>query len=239
MNNKKIEKFNSHDPRNFKKINAWVFDLDNTLYQVTQKLLKNIDEHMGAFVANYLNTSREEAHRIQKTYFRKYGLTLRGLMIHHGLDPEQYFEEMKPMDLNEIPPNPILGKAISHLAGRKFIYTNASEKHSRLVLERLGMENVFEGIFDIQAANYIPKPAIESYKLLCKRHNFDSQCAVIVIPASCVPSAAGHSRPIPCWAPPSSSRRVCRVSDRRAPPSRFPDRTSSNRSRCPVGRARL
>ena len=101
-------------------------------------------------------------------------------MIHHGLDPEQYFEEMKPMDLNEIPPNPILGKAISHLAGRKFIYTNASEKHSKLVLERLGMENVFEGIFDIQAANYIPKPAIESYKLLCKRHNFDSQCAIMI-----------------------------------------------------------
>ena len=65
MNNKKIEKFNSHDPRNFKKINAWVFDLDNTLYQVTQKLLKNIDEHMGAFEANFLNTSSEEEHKNQ------------------------------------------------------------------------------------------------------------------------------------------------------------------------------
>ena len=71
MSYKKIEKFNSHDPKNFRKVNAWVFDLDNTLYQVTQKLLKNIDEHMGAFVANYLNTSREEAHKIQKTYFQK------------------------------------------------------------------------------------------------------------------------------------------------------------------------
>ena len=180
MSDKKIEKFNSHDPRNFRKVNAWVFDLDNTLYQVTQKLLKNIDEHMGAVVANYLNTSREEAYKIQKTYFQKYGLTLRGLMIHHGLDPEQYFKEMKPMDLNEIPPNPALGKAISHLAGRKFIYTNASKKHSKLVLERLGMGNVFEGIFDIKAANYIPKPAIESYELLCKKHNFDSQSAVMI-----------------------------------------------------------
>ena len=68
-------------------VDCWVFDLDNTLYPVTKTLLRHIDQHMGGFVARYLGVDAEEAHRVQKQYFREYGLTLRGLMIHHGLDP--------------------------------------------------------------------------------------------------------------------------------------------------------
>jgi putative hydrolase of the HAD superfamily len=83
-------------------VETWIFDLDNTLYPVTKPLLAHIDEHMGGFVAKYLGINREEAHQVQKSYFKKYGLTLRGLMIHDGLDPAQYFEEMTPMDLNEV-----------------------------------------------------------------------------------------------------------------------------------------
>jgi putative hydrolase of the HAD superfamily len=159
---------------------CWIFDLDNTLYPVTDRLLAHIDEHMGGFVANFLNVDREEAHRIQKAYFRKYGLTLRGLMLHHGLDPVRYFEEMTPMDLNEVDPNPVLGQAIAALGGRKIIYTNASAYHAEMVLERLGMTGVFEAIFDISAADYIPKPAIESYRVLCERHAIDPGRAVMV-----------------------------------------------------------
>ncbi len=162
-------------------IETWIFDLDNTLYPVTKRLLAHIDEHMGGFVANYLGISREEAHQVQKSYFRKYGLTLRGLMIHDGLDPAQYFEEMTPMDLNEVDPNPSLGIDIARLQGRKIIYTNASAHHARLVLDRMGFDkDVFEGIFDIQAAEYIPKPAIDGYQQLCDRYSVDPKRAAMI-----------------------------------------------------------
>ncbi|MBK19144.1 MAG: pyrimidine 5'-nucleotidase [Rhodospirillaceae bacterium] len=172
-----------NDPKQlpFDEIETWIFDLDNTLYPVTKRLLAHIDEHMGGFVAKYLGITREEAHQVQKSYFRKYGLTLRGLMIHDGLDPAQYFEEMTPMDLNEVDPNPALGTEIANLKGRKIIYTNASAHHAKLVLDRMGFEpDVFEVIFDIQAANYIPKPAIESYQVLCDIYSIDPGRAVMI-----------------------------------------------------------
>jgi putative hydrolase of the HAD superfamily len=162
-------------------VETWIFDLDNTLYPVTKPLLAHIDEHMGGFVAKYLGINREEAHQVQKSYFKKYGLTLRGLMIHDGLDPAQYFEEMTPMDLNEVDPNPLLGADIARLKGRKIIYTHASARHAELVLKRMGFEeDIFEAIFDIQAAAYIPKPAIEGYRQLCDTYSVDPTRAAMV-----------------------------------------------------------
>ena len=162
-------------------VETWIFDLDNTLYPVTKRLLAHIDEHMGSFVAKYLGISRKDAHQVQKLYFKKYGLTLRGLMLNDGLDPARYFEEMGPMDLDEVEPNPELGEYIASLKGRKIIYTNASARHTELVLNQMKFKkNTFEAIFDIQAANYVPKPAIESYNLLCKTYSIDPTRAAMI-----------------------------------------------------------
>ena len=164
----------------FSHVQTWVFDLDNTLYPVTEKLLVQIDRHMGDFVANFLNVDAVEARHIQKTYFRRYGLTLRGLMLHHGLDPVRYFDEMTPMDLTQVDPNPALGRALHRLPGRKVIYTNASAHHAEMVLDRLGVAEAFEGIYDIAAADYVPKPAIESYRVLCDQHGIDPSRAAMI-----------------------------------------------------------
>lgn len=164
----------------FGRIESWIFDLDNTLYPVTPKLLAHIDAHMGSFVARFLNVDAEEARRIQKSYFRKYGLTLRGLMIHHGLDPVRYFDEMTPMDLGEVTPDPALASALRRLDGRKLIYTNASARHAEMVLERLGMADIFEAVFDIAAADWIPKPAVEGYRALCERHAVEPTRAAMI-----------------------------------------------------------
>ena len=162
-------------------VETWIFDLDNTLYPVTKRLLAHIDEHMGSFVAKYLGISRKDAHQVQKSYFKKYGLPLRGLMLNDGLDPARYFEEMGPMDLDEVEPNPELGEYIGSLKGRKIIYTNASARHTELVLNQMKFKkNTFEAIFDIQAANYVPKPAIESYSLLCKTYSIDPTRAAMI-----------------------------------------------------------
>lgn len=164
----------------FRHVESWVFDLDNTLYPVTPKLLAHIDAHMGSFVARFLNVDAEEARHIQKSYFRKYGLTLRGLMIHHGLDPVRYFDEMTPMDLSEVAPNPALADALRRLDGRKLVYTNASAHHAEMVLERLGMAGIFEAVFDIAAADWVPKPAIDGYRTLCDRYAVEPTRAAMI-----------------------------------------------------------
>src|SRR5215471_7709756 len=110
-------------------VETWIFDLDNTLYPVTKALLADIDRHIGDFVADFLGVDREEARRIQKQYFRDYGLTLKGLMVEHGLDPARYFDHMNREDLYDMVPAPDLAAAITALPGRKLVYTNSSVGH--------------------------------------------------------------------------------------------------------------
>jgi len=143
-------------------------------------MLSQLDAQMSNFVANFLKVEITEARKIQKRYFQKYGLTLKGLMLNHGLDPNKFFDEVGSIDLNKIYPNPDLGHAIKSLPGRKIIYTNSSIQHAQLILDRLGFPEVFDAIFDITAANYIPKPDVVAYKNLCSLHKINPQEAAMV-----------------------------------------------------------
>jgi putative hydrolase of the HAD superfamily len=150
-------------------IDTWIFDLDNTLYRLSPRMMAEIDGHMRAFVADYLGVDAEEARRIQKNYFRRYGLTLRGLMIHHGLDPARYAAALVELDLADVVPDPALAAAIHRLPGRKIIYTNAFSNHSRRMLDHLGLAVCFECVHDIEAAGFLPKPSDEAFAELVRR----------------------------------------------------------------------
>lgn len=172
-------------------IDFWVFDLDNTLYDVPPLMHAEIDRRMGAFVSEYLGVDVEEARRIQKSYFRQYGLTLRGLMVNHGLDPVEYEREMAGLDINEIRPTKGLLDALTAIPGRKVIFTNAFASHAIAVLDHLDIGTHFEAIHDIVAMDYRPKPHIETYHALCARYGFDPVRTVMIddIPHNLEPAA--------------------------------------------------
>lgn len=161
-------------------IETWIFDLDNTLYSVSDEMHGQIDDLLGGFVAEFLKVDRVEARVIQKDYFREFGLTLRGLMVNHDLDPEIYFDYMTREELYDMEPDPVLSQAIAQLPGRKVVYTNAPGRHAELALSRLGMSDHFEAVYDIQAADFLPKPAIGAYSELCRLHDIDPAKAVMV-----------------------------------------------------------
>ena len=172
-------------------IETWIFDLDNTLYRTTPAMLAQIDDLMGSFISDFLSVDRAEARRIQKGYFRSYGLTLRGLMVEHGLNPQAYIDHLSQLDLNEVMPDPSLADTLTNLDGRKFIYTNAFTKHTRDVMERIGISDNFNGVFDISDADFLPKPAIDSYRRLCELHDIDPTRTAMVedIPRNLEPAA--------------------------------------------------
>ena len=80
-------------------VETWIFDLDNTLYSVSDEMHGQIDDLLGGFVSEFLKIDRVEARLIQKAYFREFGLTLRGLMVNHDLDPEVYFDIYPELEL--------------------------------------------------------------------------------------------------------------------------------------------
>lgn len=157
----------------FAHVETWVFDLDNTLYPHHINLWQQVDVRIREFVADFLKISDEEAFRIQKDYYRRYGTTMRGLMIEHGLRSDDFLDYVHLIDHSPLEPNPALGAAIERLPGRKLILTNGSRDHARKVLERLEIHPHFEDVFDIIAADLEPKPAPATYQRFLSRHAVD------------------------------------------------------------------
>jgi putative hydrolase of the HAD superfamily len=163
----------------FVDIRDWVFDLDNTLYPHHIDLFSQIDKNMTAYVSTLLQMERDEARKLQKQYYLDHGTTLQGLMIHHGVDPDDFLEKAHAIDYSHLMPQPELASAIKALPGRKFIFTNGSVKHAQATAEALGILDHFDDIFDIVAAGYVPKPASATYDKFMALNRVDTKKAVM------------------------------------------------------------
>src|ERR1700688_486276 len=126
-------------PRGFGKVETWVFDLDNTLYPHHLNLWQQLDDRIRAYVADFLKVPKDEAFRVQKDYYKRYGTTMRGLMAEHGMKPDDYLEFVHKIDHSPLTPNPALGAALEKLPGRKLILTNGTRKHADAVMKKLGV----------------------------------------------------------------------------------------------------
>lgn len=170
----------SHETAPLLHMDTWVFDLDNTLYSGVHGLFEQIDRRMKAYLAQYLDVDEDEAYRVQKTYFRDYGTTLRGMMLNHDMDPKPYLDYVHDIDISAIPPAPELGRALARLTGRKVIFTNADLAHVERVLNQLGITDHFDGVFDIFHADFVPKPEPAIYDQMARRFGLDPASAIMV-----------------------------------------------------------
>ena len=161
-------------------VDCWIFDLDNCLYPASANLFTLIDERMGAFIQRLLACDPAEARRVQKGYFHEHGTTLAGLMRTHGTDPSEFLDFVHDIDLARLSADPRVVAALDRLPGRKFVFTNASEAYARRVLDRLGLANAFDGLHDIHAMDYVPKPDPRSYAAMCARLDIASERALFV-----------------------------------------------------------
>lgn len=197
------------DPAHLHRAETWIFDLDNTLYPAECALFAQMERRMGEFVAAHLNLTLETAKLRQKAFFEAHGTTLRGLMVEHGIDPGAYLEYVHDIDLSGVPPSPNLRRSLRALPGRKLIFTNGTAPHAERVLDRLGLSDCFEAVFDIVASEYLPKPNPAPYHKLLNLHDINPRTAVMVedmarnlVPAAAlgmatvwIPTAAAWSQP--------------------------------------------
>jgi putative hydrolase of the HAD superfamily len=165
--------------RDFGHVETWVFDLDNTLYPHHLNLWQQVDDRIRSFVADFLKVSKDDAFRLQKDYYKRYGTTMRGLMAEHGMRPDDYLEYVHQIDHSPLEPNPTLGAALEKLPGRKLILTNGTRKHAEAVMRRLEIHHHFEDVFDIAAADLDPKPLPQVYERFLRRHDVDARKAAM------------------------------------------------------------
>ena len=147
----------------FRHIRDWIFDLDNTLYRADNGIFAQIEARMTDYVMAFLKLGREEAYARQKELYRAYGTTLNGLMKEHGAEPEDYLHYVHDIDLSSLVSDAALAEAIARLPGRRFVFTNGCRDHAARILDRLGMSELFDAVWDIRSMDFAPKPEPRAY----------------------------------------------------------------------------
>jgi putative hydrolase of the HAD superfamily len=141
-----------------------IFDLDNTLYPAEKQLFGLIDVRINRYMTEIVGIPAPQVDGLRREYWRLYGVTLQGLVRHHGIDPEDYLLYVHDVDVaSRLGPDLVLREVLARLPQRKAVFTNGSLCHANRVLAALGIEDMFEKIYDIRVAAYQPKPFPEPY----------------------------------------------------------------------------
>ena len=157
---------------------AWVFDLDNTLYPAACELFRQIDANMTAFIQDRFVLDRAEAFALQKALYVSHGTTLSGLMADHGVCPHEFMAAAHDVDVSDLPVDPGLREAMTALPGKRYVYTNGSLAHAENVATRLGVWDLFDGAFDVEMGGWTPKPHRAPYEAFVARFGIDPGRAV-------------------------------------------------------------
>ena len=157
-----------------------LLDLDGTVYQDLESVFGQVSKLMTKYISEKLNVDLKKAKELQTNYFYKYNTSLNGLMIHHDIPPKEFLKYVHDIDLSFMKKDIVLRTELEKLNMRKLIFTNGSTDHAKNVLSHLGIDDLFENIFDITDAEYQPKPEPKAFDLMTKKFDIDPSETIYV-----------------------------------------------------------
>ena len=155
--------------KELKNIKNILFDCDGVLYSDLEGVFGQVSKKMTQYISNKLGLDLKKAKELQTNYFHKYNTSLNGLMIHHKIKPEEYLKYVHDIDLSFMKNDLILREELENLKVKKFIFTNGSKEHANNITSHLGINDLFDGLFDIVDAEYSPKPTAKAFDLMIKK----------------------------------------------------------------------
>jgi putative hydrolase of the HAD superfamily len=149
-------------PRRFRFL---LCDLDDTLYPTHQGVMRAVGERISRFMIERLDIPSEHAPDLRRYYHDRYGTSMRGLILHYGIRPDDYLEYVHDLPLAEfIQRDPRLDAMLSRICLTKVVVTNASREHAERVLAILGVSHHFARILDIRDFGFHSKPHRAAYE---------------------------------------------------------------------------
>ena len=129
---------------NFVKKKYLLLDLDGVCYgkhnnYSLEKVFGQVSRRMTKFISEKLGIDQEKAKELQTNYFYKYNTSLRGLMIHDGISPDEFLTYVHQIDLSFMKEDKIMRNELEKLDMEKYIFTNGSAEHARNILTHLGI----------------------------------------------------------------------------------------------------
>lgn len=148
---------------------VWL-DIDNTLYKRSTKIAELMGERIRAYFHG-MGLSEDEAKTLHTTYYKTYGLAIRGLVKHHQIDPLDYDRKCDAsLPLEDVlrPDHQVkrLLSDIDRTRVRVFALTNAYKYHADRVLRLLDLQDQVEGIVycDYAVPDFACKPELDYYR---------------------------------------------------------------------------
>ena len=163
-----------------KNIKNILFDCDGVLYQDLESVFGQVSKKMTEYISSKLNVDLIKAKELQTNYFHKYNTSLNGLMIHHDIPPEEFLKYVHDIDLSFMKKDKLLREELEKLNIKKFVFTNGSKEHVKNITEHLGIEDLFDGIFDIVDAEFHPKPEAKAFDLMVKKFNIEPKETIYI-----------------------------------------------------------
>ena len=159
--------------KELKNIKNILFDCDGVLYSDLEGVFGQVSKKMTQYISNKLNVDLEEAKELQTNYFHKYNTSLNGLMIHHDIPPREFLDYVHDINLDFLEKDTALRSELENINLNKFVFTNGSKEHVKNITTHLGIDDQFDGVFDIVDAEYSPKPEAKAFDLMVKKFQID------------------------------------------------------------------
>lgn len=144
-----------------------LFDLDNTLYPQSAGIMDVVGQRINNYMASRLGMDETTIKALRPRYWEQYGTTMRGLLLEHGINADDYLDYVHGFSAQEfLTPNAELDRALARLPWRKVIFTSSTREHTQQVLAALAITQHFERTFDIRDTGYICKPDPAAYRFV-------------------------------------------------------------------------
>ena len=159
--------------KNFDHIENILFDCDGVLYHQLDLVFGQVSKRMTKYISKKLNIDVQKAKELQTNYFHKYNTSLNGLMIHHDIPPKEFLDYVHDIDLSFLDEDKVLRNELENMKLKKFVFTNGSKEHVKNITTTLGINDQFDGVFDIVDAEYHPKPEARAFDLMVEKFKID------------------------------------------------------------------
>lgn len=159
---------------------TWIFDLDNTLHNANHGIFPMINQLMTQYIMRHLGLSEAAAQALRVGYYARYGATIRGLLRHHGVDPDQFLHETHL--LSELLPllrwDRQVGDTLNLLPGKKILLSNGPQAYVEQITRRMAIIRHFDALYGVERVAYLPKPNPKPFLTVCAQQGLS--------PASCI-----------------------------------------------------
>ena len=159
--------------KNLSNIKNILFDCDGVLYQDLEAVFGQVSKKMTEYISKKLNIDLIKAKELQTNYFHKYNTSLNGLMIHHDIPPREFLDYVHDIDLSFLEKDKTLRYELENIKLNKYVFTNGSKEHVKNITTHLGIDDQFDGVFDIVDAEYHPKPEAITFDLMVQKFKID------------------------------------------------------------------